>query len=60
MVLNLWRNNEEHIKSGEEQVIGSMEEAEETHDKEEEDQEEEDVIPNFEIDNFMTMVMFMD
>ena len=41
-------------------MIGSMEEAEETHDKEEEDQEEEDVIPNFEIDNFMTMVMFMD
>ena len=32
-------------------IIGSEEDAEETHDEEKEDQEEEDVIPNFEIDD---------
>jgi len=31
--VNLWRDNEEHRKSVEEQVIGSEEDAEETHDE---------------------------
>jgi len=45
LVVNLWRDNEEHSKSaGEEQVIGSEEDAEETHDEEEEDQREKDGI----------------
>ena len=41
--------NEELSKSAEDQVIGSEEDAEETHDEEEEGQEEDDLIPNFEI-----------
>ena len=49
-MVNLWRDNEEHIKRAEEQVIGPEEEAEETHDEEEEDQEEEGVTPSFKID----------
>jgi len=48
LVVNLWRDNEEHNKSVEEQVIGSEEDAEETRD---EDQEEGDLIPNIEIDD---------
>ena len=48
--MNVWRDNEEHRKSAEEEVIGSEEDPKETHDEEEEDQEEEDEIPNFEID----------
>ena len=32
LVMNLWRDNDEHSKSAEEQVIGFVEEAEETHD----------------------------
>ena len=51
LVVNLWRDNEEHSKSPKTQVIGSEEEAEETHDEEEEDQDEEDVTPNFETDD---------
>ena len=51
LVVNLWRDNEEHIKSAEEQVIGPEEEAEETHDEAKEDHEEGDVIPNLEIDD---------
>jgi len=51
LMVNLCRYNEEYrVKSTEEQVIGSEEGAEETHDKEEEDQEEEDVIRKLEID----------
>ena len=42
----LWRDNDEYSKSAEKEVIGSEEDADETHDEEEEDQ---DVIPNFEI-----------
>ena len=48
--MNLQRNNEEHRKRAQEQVIGSGEDAEETHHEEGEDQEVEDVIPNLEID----------
>ena len=48
--MNLQRDNEEHGKSAEEQVIGSEEDAKETHYEEEEDQEEEGVTPNFKID----------
>ncbi|KAK2164806.1 hypothetical protein LSH36_58g00037 [Paralvinella palmiformis] len=46
-------DNEVHSKSAEEQVTGSEEDTEETHDEEQENQED-DVIPNFEIydDNF--------
>ena len=33
--MTLWRINNEHGKSAEEQVIGSDEDAEETHDEEE-------------------------
>ena len=32
-MVNLWKDNEEHSKSAEELVIGSEEEAEETHDE---------------------------
>jgi len=32
-VVNLWRDTEEHGKSAEEQVIGSVEEVEESHDE---------------------------
>ena len=47
-MVNLWRDNDEHSKSAEEQVIGSnRKDAEETHVGEEEDRE--DVIPNSEI-----------
>ncbi|KAK2160140.1 hypothetical protein LSH36_139g03021 [Paralvinella palmiformis] len=47
---NLERDNEEHGKSAEEQVIGCEEDAKKTHYEEEEDQEEEGVTPNFKID----------
>ena len=46
-MVNLWRDNEEHSKSVEEQLIGHDEDAEVTHDEETEDQDEEDIIPNF-------------
>jgi len=42
LVVNLWRDNEVYSTSVEEQVIGSEEDAEETHDKEEKDKEEVD------------------
>ena len=35
-----WRDNKEQSRSAEEKVIGSEEDIEETHDKEEEDQED--------------------
>ena len=50
LVLNVWRDYEEHSKSAEKRVTGQEEDAEETHDEEMEDHEEEDVMPNFEID----------
>ena len=50
-MVNLWRDNEEHSESVDEEVIGSVEGREHIHDDDEEDQEEEDVISNFETDD---------
>ena len=47
------KGNEEHSKIGEEQVTGSEEDTEATH-EEDDDQEEEDVIPN--LKQMMTVV----
>ena len=49
--MNVWRDNEEHRKTAQEEVIGYEEDPKKTHDEEEEDQDEEDVTPNFETDD---------